>query len=172
MTTNAGFGLETAGTNAPGGSSPATPAIDEATQIVVAHLVAKETEPLQAEIATLKDALEVSKAETAAAVKEFEDFKADLAAQAEKAKLVETRKAEVAKVLPALEATDERVERWASMDEAAFASYLADVAAAAGSKTPEGGTKPFDETNAESAMDRSRKTNEPSGDAARAVLGL
>lgn len=171
MTTKNGFGLEMAGAD-PGGSSPATPVIDEATQIVVAHLVAKETEPLQAEISTLKDALEVSKAETAAAVKAFEDFKADLAAQAEKAQLVETRKAEVAKVLPALEATDERVERWVSMDEAAFASYLADVAAAAGSKAPEGGTKPFDETNAESAMDRSRKTTETTGDAARAVLGL
>jgi D-aminopeptidase len=166
MTMKSSLLLETADDHS-GKDGP--PALDEATQIVVAHLVAKETAALTAELATAKDALEVAQKALADKDTEFAAFKADLDAKAEVAKLTDTRKAEVAKALPTLEATEERAARWAAMNEVEFAAYLADVAAVAAPKTS--GTESFDEKTAETAMDRSRKTTSE-GSAARTVLGL
>jgi hypothetical protein len=170
MTVKSSLPLETASGS---GDANAPSALDDATKIVVAHLVAQETKSLTDEIATLTDKLAV--AEKALTTKDAEHaaFKQDIADKAELAKLATMRTAEVAKALPALDATPERVERWASMSDTEFAAYLVDVASVAGVQKPAGS---FDESKTvETAMSRAKKDNKPTTDetgAGRSVLGL
>lgn len=176
--TGAALPLETANTSGV--------AADDKVAILVAHQVAQETAALsteveglksenatlKTEVAGLKDKLDVAETAKTAAEKAFADYKGEQAAAAERAKLADARKAEVAKVAPALEATDERLARWTSMDEAAFTEYVAELASVAGGKTGEGaGTETFDASKGETAMDRSKKTTSGKS-AARSVLGL
>lgn len=170
-----GFGLEFA--NAGAGTETAPLDLNsDAIKVVVAHMVAEQTEALTAQVATLTDKLELAEKALADKEAEFAAFKDDLVEKAAAAERADARKAEVAKVAPALEATPERVERWASMEEAAFAAYLADVASVV---TPADSSKndSFDAKIAESAMDRSKDNKAPAeddvdGTAARSVLGL
>ena len=173
MSTKNGFGLETADA----GGSDATASLDEATKIVVAHLVARETaeltaknETLAGELAKTKDALEIANKTIADKDAEFEGFKNEIAAKAEHAELVKARTAKVAEALPTLEITEERAARWASMAEVDFESYLQDVAAAAG-VSQASKTESFDSAKGETAMDRSRKSTTDKS-AGRTVLGL
>lgn len=152
--------------------------VDDKVAILVAHQVATETAALTAQIdelkaenatlktenAGLKDKVDVAETAKLAVEKEFADFKDEQAKAAETAKLAEERKVEVAKVAPALEATDERVARWSSMDEASFKDYVAELASVAG--------KSGDGESLETALDRGKKPALTGKSAARAVLGL
>jgi FtsZ-binding cell division protein ZapB len=152
---------------------------DDKVAILVAHQVAVETASLNDEVktlktenASLKDQLDVAEAAKAAAVKEFEDYKAEQAAAAERASLVEARTAEVAKVAPALEATEDRVQRWTSMDKASFDNYLAELAAVAGTPSQSAPTAPFDATTGETAMSNVRTASTTGGTSATRALLL
>lgn len=125
------------------------------TYALVADNVARETSSLKAEKAELETtvkALETEKADlqtqldVAVAAREkaeqdLVDYKADLEAKAE---IAERREARVAKVREAAAHlkddffTDERAERWASMETAEFDAYVAELAAVSeGVKAPE-----------------------------------
>jgi hypothetical protein len=168
------------------------PTVDEQVAVLAAHMVAQETaslneqldvvkaerDALKTENAGLKDKVEVAEAAKAAADQAFEDYKADQAAKVEQAKLADARKAEVAKVAPTLVEGEEakvaeRVERWTSMDEAAFTSYVAELASVAG-KSVESGKEGFTPEAGETAMQRGKKTATATTgkSAATAVLGL
>lgn len=164
--------------------------VDEQVAVLAAHTVAKETaslneqiEALKAENATLTtekaelaDKLTVAEAAIETAKQEFAAFKTDLETKAEQAKVAEARKAEVAKVAPALLEGEEakvaeRVTRWTAMDEAAFTDYVAELASVAGA--PKNSGEAGDSFSGESAMERKTKSA-PEGTTANArlVLGL
>jgi regulator of replication initiation timing len=157
--------------------------VDDKVAILVAHQVATETAALTAQIddlkaenatlatenASLKDKVEVAETAKLAAEKAFADFKDEQAKAAETAKLAEDRKAEIAKVAPALlegekAKVDERVARWAALDEASFKEHLNELASVAG--------KPVEGEPLETAMKRNQKTVTTGKSAAVAVLGL
>jgi regulator of replication initiation timing len=135
--------------------------VDDKVAILVAHQVATETAALTAQIDDLK-------AENATLATENASLK-DKVEVAETAKLAEDRKAEIAKVAPALlegekAKVDERVARWAALDEASFKEHLNELASVAG--------KPVEGEPLETAMKRNQKTVTTGKSAAVAVLGL
>lgn len=166
--------LETAD-NASGAVLPA----DDRVAILVAHQVAVETASLTSEVETLKtenaglkDKLDVAETARLAAVKALEDYKAEQAAAAERASLVESRTAEVAKVAPTLEATEDRVQRWTAMDKASFDTYVAELAAVAGAPAEGAPTGAFDAATAETAMSGTRTASTTGGTSATRALLL
>lgn len=116
------------------------------TYALVADNVARETAGLQAEkaelettIATLKSEnadlqtqLDVAVAAREKAEQDLVDYKADLAAEAERAERRDARVAQVRQAAAHLKDdffTDERAQRWAAMETAEFDAYVAELAA-------------------------------------------
>lgn len=83
------------------------------------------------EIASLRDQLDLVKTEVASARQELVDYKAALEQASELERICAERASQVAEKVPALEQTDERKARWASMDEAAFNAYLSELSSVA-----------------------------------------
>ena len=147
-------------------------------EALVAHQVVAETaslmaekDTLLAEVATLKDQLEVAQKAHAAAVQEFVDFKESLAAAEAAKRIGEERAALVKAAAPTLEPTPERLAKWASASQEDFDSYLADIASVITVK-PNGEVEAFSSENAETAAARNKPVTPTAESAARATLGL
>lgn len=149
------------------------PVIDAATEAVIAHMVSTQTETLTTEIASLRDQLALVTADRDAQAQALVDFRTETEQAAARAELAAARVAEVAAAAPALVISDAHRERFGRLSDVEFASYLADIAAAAGS-SGEGSqeTTSFSEGAGETAMSRTPKVAATNKAPGRALLGL
>jgi hypothetical protein len=162
--------------------------IDEKVAVLVAHEVGKQTEKsaariseLEAALATEKaarttaeNALDVANAATKTATEAFESFKVELAEKAALAERSDARRAAVAEKAPSLlegEAAevDAKVARWASMEDADFASYLNDLAAVS-TPAKKVEDKPFQGKTTDTAMRRGSASTSGTASAGRKFL--
>lgn len=147
----------------------------EQVQVLAAHIAAKETATLSAEKESLEAKLEeatgnaedlqtkldVATVELEKERKAFKAYKETVEQEKELATLRETRKAAVAEVAASLvsgDGAEDRIDRLARMEEAAFTAYLSDLKAISGNSASDG----FSESAAESATANARV---PSGEA-------
>jgi|GEM_PF-6286838 len=97
-----------------------------------------KVESLETEKSELQTKLDVEVARAEKAEKDFEDHKAEEARKVEVAARKDERVKKVREVASHLKPeffSDERAERWAAMETAAFDGYIADLKDASGSKT-------------------------------------
>jgi chromosome segregation ATPase len=168
------------------------PSVDEQAQLLAAHMTARETATLQAQLDATTAQLEAATAERDAlatqvdtltverdaAVTEFATFRSGL----EEAARLETVTAERTEALRAVapqllegEKATARVERLVAMEQASFEDYLETLREVAVKVEGAPGTGTFSEEKAESATAVARGTNSNTPDGkslARTTVGL